>query len=45
MTVNSDDPAYFGGYVALQREPGMTDAQLDRIARDSFDASFAYEHD
>ncbi|MEQ4719083.1 adenosine deaminase [Nonomuraea sp. B19D2] len=48
VTVNSDDPAYFGGYVednyvALQRELGMTDEQLDRIAQNSFDASFAYD--
>ncbi|GAA4220533.1 adenosine deaminase [Streptosporangium album] len=45
VTVNSDDPAYFGGYVednyrALREELGMTDAQLDQIARNSFDASF-----
>ncbi|WP_049556834.1 adenosine deaminase [Nonomuraea sp. SBT364] len=48
VTVNSDDPAYFGGYVednyrALRDELGLTEEQLDRIARDSFDASFAYE--
>ncbi|MEV0144246.1 MULTISPECIES: adenosine deaminase [unclassified Nonomuraea] len=45
VTVNSDDPAYFGGYVednyrALRDELGVTDDQLDRIARDSFEASF-----
>ncbi|MDR8409035.1 adenosine deaminase [Nonomuraea sp. 3-1Str] len=45
VTVNSDDPAYFGGYVednyrALRDELGMTDDQLDRIARNSFEASF-----
>lgn len=45
VTVNSDDPAYFGGYVednyrALREELGMTDTQLDQIARNSFDASF-----
>ncbi|MBN6053434.1 adenosine deaminase [Nonomuraea sp. RK-328] len=45
VTVNSDDPAYFGGYVednyrALRDELGMTDEQLDRIARNSFEASF-----
>jgi adenosine deaminase len=47
-TVNSDDPAYFGGYVgenlagvatALQLE----DAALVRLARNSFDASFLDE--
>ncbi|TDE59453.1 adenosine deaminase [Nonomuraea mesophila] len=48
VTVNSDDPAYFGGYVednyeALRRELGLTGEQLDRIAADSFAAAFAYE--
>ncbi|NUR93360.1 MAG: adenosine deaminase [Nonomuraea sp.] len=48
VTVNSDDPAYFGGYVddnyeALRRELGMTDEQLDRIARNSFEAAFTYD--
>jgi len=48
VTVNSDDPAYFGGYVednyaALRRELGMSEEQLDAIARNSFEASFAYE--
>lgn len=44
-TVNSDDPAYFGGYVgdnfeALQRALGLTDAELITLARNSFEASF-----
>jgi adenosine deaminase len=48
VTVNSDDPAYFGGYVednyaALRRELGMTDEQLDQIARNSFEAAFTYD--
>ncbi|NBE96073.1 adenosine deaminase [Nonomuraea sp. KC401] len=48
VTVNSDDPAYFGGYVednyeALRRELGMTGEQLDRIAAGSFAAAFAYD--
>ncbi|MEO3792589.1 adenosine deaminase [Nonomuraea sp. B10E15] len=48
VTVNSDDPAYFGGYVednyeALRRELGMTGEQLDQIAVNSFAAAFAYE--
>jgi len=45
VTVNSDDPAYFGGYlnenyIALQQALGLTDAQLARLARNSFTASF-----
>jgi adenosine deaminase len=46
VTVNSDDPAYFGGYVddnlaAVRREFGFDDAQLAGLARNSFDACFA----
>jgi adenosine deaminase len=49
-TVNSDDPAYFGGYIddnlaAVQREFGYGDEQLARLARNSFDACFAPEAD
>jgi adenosine deaminase len=45
VTINSDDPAYFGGYVganfaALERELGMTDADLRGLAANSFDAAF-----
>lgn len=45
VTVNSDDPAYFGGYLganfAALREVGMTDADAVQLARNSVDASFA----
>jgi adenosine deaminase len=46
VTVNSDDPAYFGGYVddnfrALRDVVGLTDGQLTALALASFDASFA----
>jgi len=49
-TVNSDDPAYFGGYVddnlaAVQREFGYDDKRLAGLARNSFDACFAPEAD
>ena len=49
-TVNSDDPAYFGGYVddnlaAVQREFGFGDERLAQLARNSFDACFAPEAD
>ena len=45
VTLNSDDAAYFGGYVnenyqAMQDHMGLDDAILARIARNSFDASF-----
>ncbi|MET9729479.1 adenosine deaminase [Streptomyces sp. NPDC006458] len=44
-TVNSDDPAYFGGYAgdnytAVRRELHLTDDALRRLARNSFLASF-----
>jgi len=50
VTVNSDDPAYFGGYVddnlaAVRRAFGYGDAQLAALARNSFDACFAPEAD
>ncbi|MDV7213367.1 adenosine deaminase [Azotobacter beijerinckii] len=43
VTVNSDDPAYFGGYVtenfaALQESLGMTCEQAERLAQNSLDA-------
>jgi len=44
-TVNSDDPAYFGGYVAdnyraVHDALKLTDADLVRLARNSFESSF-----
>ena len=49
-TVNSDDPAYFGGYIddnlaAVRHAFGYDDAQLAALARNSFDACFAPEAD
>jgi adenosine deaminase len=49
-TVNSDDPAYFGGYIddnlaAVQQELGFGDERLAQLARNSFDACFAPEAD
>ena len=43
VTVNSDDPAYFGGYVtenfhALYEHLGMTQDQAQRLAQNSLDA-------
>ncbi len=45
VTVSSDDPAYFGGYVeanfaALRSEAGLDDDQLRKLALNSFDACF-----
>ncbi len=45
VTVNSDDPAYFGGYInanyrAVQDGLGLSDADLRQLARNSFAGSF-----
>ena len=45
VTVNSDDPAYFGGYVndnfeAVQTALNLTNQQLLQLAENSFKASF-----
>ncbi len=45
VTVNSDDPSYFGGYLndnyqAIQRALDLDRNQLVQIARNSFEASF-----
>ncbi|MEO7556399.1 MAG: adenosine deaminase, partial [Acidimicrobiales bacterium] len=45
VSVNSDDPAYFGGYVddnyrAIGTELGITGEQQRTLARSSFDAAF-----
>jgi adenosine deaminase len=46
VTINSDDPAYFGGYLddnvaAVGRELGLGPEQFAVLARNSFDACFA----
>ena len=48
VTVNSDDPAYFGGYVndnyyAVRQALALSDEELAMIARNSFGASFLDE--
>jgi adenine deaminase len=48
VTVNSDDPSYFGGYVnenyaAIQRALGMSDADLWQIAHNGFMSAFVPE--
>lgn len=45
VTVNSDDPAYFGGYIgrnfeAIANALDLSDAQLIKLARNSFSSSF-----
>lgn len=45
VTVNSDDPSYFGGYLndnfnALATSLSMTESQAIQLARNSFEASF-----
>ncbi|MEP6940440.1 MAG: adenosine deaminase [Rudaea sp.] len=45
VMINSDDPAYFGGYVvanylAVQRGLGLSKRDLVQLARNSIDASF-----
>ena len=46
MTINSDDPAYFGGYVgdnftALQEQADLDIDTATRLAHNSITASFA----
>jgi adenosine deaminase len=48
VTINSDDPAYFGGYVAdnflaARRALGLTEREICQMARNSFEASFLAE--
>ena len=48
VTVNSDDPAYFGGYVvdnylAVQRGLGLSKGEIARLAANSIEASFLPE--
>jgi adenosine deaminase len=50
VTINSDDPAYFGGYVndnflAARRALGLTQEEIYRLARNSFEASFLTDGD
>jgi adenosine deaminase len=45
VTVNSDDPAYFGGYIAdnylaVAEALGLSEGELVALARNSFEASF-----
>jgi adenosine deaminase len=48
VTVNTDDPAYFGGYMndnytAVRQALALSDEELAMIARNSFGAAFLDE--
>ncbi len=50
VTVNSDDPAYFGGYInenyrAVQQALGLSNGALADLARNSFHAAFLSEEE
>ena len=50
VTINSDDPAYFGGYVAenlqaIQKTLKLTKQDVCRLAKNSFQASFLSKED
>ena len=50
VTLNSDDPAYFGGYVnrnyeAMAEQAGVTREQLVQMAKNSFEGSFLPDED
>jgi adenosine deaminase len=45
VTVNSDDPAYFGGYIlenylAVHSALGLSKGELEQLARNSIEAAF-----
>lgn len=50
VTVNSDDPAYFGGYLnenyqAIAQTLHLTREQITQLAKNSFEASFLDKHE
>jgi len=50
VTVNSDDPAYFGGYIlenylAVQQALGLSRAQLKQLAQNSIEGAFLGERE
>jgi adenine deaminase len=50
VTINSDDPAYFGGYIlenylAVQQSLGLSRAQLAQLAGNSIQGSFLEDAD
>ena len=50
VTVNSDDPSYFGGYIndnyhAVRKALGLSEAELVMLAKNSFAASFLSDNE
>jgi adenosine deaminase len=50
VTVNSDDPAYFGGYInenyqSIAQTLHLTREQITQLAKNSFEASFLDQHE
>ena len=50
VTLNSDDPAYFGGYVnanyaRLAEAVGLSKEQVTQLAKNSFEGSFLPDAD
>jgi adenosine deaminase len=50
VTVNSDDPSYFGGYmndnfIAIQQALKLSNEELKQLAINSFEASFISDDD
>jgi adenosine deaminase len=50
VTVNSDDPAYFGGYInenflSVQQALSLSQQEVSTLARNSFVASFLPERE
>ena len=50
VTINSDDPAYFGGYIeenyiAVQKALNLTRDEVHQLARNAFEASFLESED
>ena len=50
VTVNSDDPSYFGGYmndnfIAITQALDLSEDELKQLAINSFEASFISEQD
>jgi len=48
VTINSDDPPYFGGYVtenlmACRASLGLSQVEIVRLARNGFEAAFVAE--
>ena len=50
VTVNSDDPSYFGGYmndnfIAIAEALDLSHEEIKQLAKNSFEASFITDHE